>query len=180
MEPLCFQWFPALPLCGAVASVGAVAVLSLFNGVCAHPVPLSCPVAALCALCVALTVCHALRHPRGRSAALRGLWCILWPLWAACAVWGGRVHPRHPSPRLCPPAACGEGVRRSAPVGGLLCPCSPCRDHHRPASFTTSGGIRSGSLRFHTRTRVYHISLTRCQYAYSYTNIHFGNKNIRV
>ena len=40
-----------------------------------------------------------------------------------------------------------------------LCPCSPCRDHHRPASFTTSGGIRSGSLRFHTRTRVYLFAL---------------------
>ena len=64
-------------------------VLSLFNGICAHPVPLSCPVAALCALCVALTVCHALRHPCARSAALRGLWFVLWPLWAACAVWGG-------------------------------------------------------------------------------------------
>ena len=78
------------PVCGAVwASVGAVGASSISLGICTHPVPLSCPVAALCALCAALTVCRALRHPCGRSAALRGLWRVLWPLWAACAVWGG-------------------------------------------------------------------------------------------
>ena len=88
----------------------------------------------------------------------------------------------HLRPCAPPRASCGlwGGCAPLCSCRGLLCPCSPCRDHHRPASFTTSGGIRSGSLRFHTRTLVYHISLTRCQYAYSYTNMHFGNKNIRV
>lgn len=88
----------------------------------------------------------------------------------------------HLRPCVPPRASCGlwGGCAPICSCRGLLCPCSPCRDHHRLASFTTSGGIRSGSLRFHTRTRVYHISLTRCQYAYSYTNMHFGNKNIRV
>ena len=53
----------------------------------------------------------------------------------------------HLRPCATPRASCGlwGWCAPLCSCRGMLCPCSLCRDRHPRASFTTSGGIRSGS-----------------------------------
>ena len=205
MKPLCFQWFPALRLCGAVGAArhlrggigsecGRCATVPRCALCGASPCPVRCVpgcgwavtpsdrlrgCAGFCGGCGC--VFHINRYLRppcapvvpcgGSVCPLRGsdgvpcpapplrticrpAWPVVRPVGSVCGVgWVSASMPpiappvpscalsQHPTippwlcpasaticapaPRLAPPAVCGEGVRRSAPVGVCSAPAHP-------------------------------------------------------
>ena len=129
--------------------------------------------------------CHA---PPLRTIC-RPAWPVVRPVASVGSVCGVGWVSASPPPIAPPVPSCALSQRPT--LTPWLCPCSPCRDHHRPASVTTSGGIGQRSppcghlsvIHAHLSTTHAHISLTAYVFIPHYdlcNNIHLSNKHITV
>ena len=111
------QWYLRPPCAPAVPCDGSVCPLRGSDGV-------PCPAPPLRTIC-------------------RPAWPVVRPVASVGSVCGVGWVSASPPPIAPPVPSCALSQRPT--LTPWLCPCSPCRDHHRRASFTTAGGINQRS-----------------------------------